>query len=166
MKSHFHGKFTLFTKGDIFWLETRNLQCHITNPKFAPKREGPFTITDVLSLLSYRLCLPHTWKIHPVFHASLLSPYQENKTHRVNSPAPAPDLINGEEEYEVEKIPKHRGSPTNRKYLIWWKGYSAKEDSWLPEMEFENASTTLRAYKASHPLAFPSSPSLSKTTRH
>ena len=154
MKSHFHGKFNPFTKGEKVWLEARNLKCCVSNPKFAPKREEPFTIMDVPSPLSYRLHLPHTWKIHLVFHTTLLSPYHENETHRVNFPAPPPDLIDREEEYGVEKILKHQGPPTNHKYLIWWRGYSTEEDSWLPEMEFKNAPATLKAYKTSHSSAF------------
>ena len=63
--------FVPFKKGEKVWLEARNLKWNITNPKFAPKREGPFTIMDVLSPITYRLRLPQTWSIHPVFHASL-----------------------------------------------------------------------------------------------
>ena len=84
--------FKPFVKGDKLWLEARNLKCLIINLKFTPKREGPFTITKVLSLIVYQLRLPKTWKIHPVFHASLLSPYCENEVHSRNFPAPPPDL--------------------------------------------------------------------------
>ena len=49
-----------------------------------PKWEGPFEITDVLGPLTYRLNLPKTWKIHNVFHASLLRQYRENKVYGAN----------------------------------------------------------------------------------
>jgi hypothetical protein len=39
-----------------------------------------------------------------VFHASLLSPYKETEEHSANYPELPPDLIEGEEEYEVEEI--------------------------------------------------------------
>ena len=42
-------KFTPFKKGDKVWLGAWNLKCSITNPKLAPKWEGPFVITKVLS---------------------------------------------------------------------------------------------------------------------
>ena len=77
---------------------------------------------------------------------------------------PPPDIIDREEEYELKKILKHCRPPTNHKYLLWWKGYSAEEDSWLPEAEFKNAPATLKAYNASHPLSFPSTP-LTETTQ-
>ena len=118
MNSRSRRGFKPFAKGDKVWLEARNLKRLIINPKFAPKREGPFTITKVLSPIVYQLRLPKTWKIHPVFHASLLSPYCENEVHGKNFPAPPPDLINGEEEYEIEKIIRHCGTPSSRSFLI------------------------------------------------
>ena len=109
MKNQIKSKFTPFEVNDKVWLEARKLKWSIIDPKFAPKREGPFTITKVLSPLSYKLKLPTSWKILPVFHASLLTPYHENKIHRLNFLAPHPDLIDNEEEYEIERILKHRG---------------------------------------------------------
>jgi len=55
MASRTHQGFTPFNKEDKVWLEARNLKCSITNLKFAPKREGPFTITKVLSSIVYQL---------------------------------------------------------------------------------------------------------------
>ena len=147
MRSRIHSKFIPFTIGEKVWLEARNLKRDVVDPKFSPKREGPFEITRVLSSLSYELRLPSTWRIHPVFHASLLSRYKENEVHGPNFPAPPPDLIGNEEEYEVERILKHRGHPRNRSFLIRWKGYTAEEDSWLHEADLGNASDTLQAYK-------------------
>jgi len=39
------------------------------------------------------------------------------------------ELIDGEEDYEVETICAHRGSPGQRQYLVSWKGYSCAEDT-------------------------------------
>ena len=65
------NNFTPFHKGEKVWLDLRNLKT-LYHRKMAPKREGLFEITDVLGPLTYRLNLPETWKIHNVFHASLL----------------------------------------------------------------------------------------------
>ena len=69
-------KFTPWKVGDKVWLEGRNLRLHYPTKKLAPQQEGPFKISHVISPLAYRLQLPPTWKIHDVFHASLLSTYQ------------------------------------------------------------------------------------------
>ena len=57
-----------------------------------------------MSHVNYRLELPAQWQIYPVFHIDLLTPYHETITHGRNYLHPPPDLINGKEEYEVEKI--------------------------------------------------------------
>ena len=167
MSSRNNRGFTPFAKGDKVWLEARNLKRSIANPKFAPKREGPFTIVKVLSPITYQLRLPKTWKIHHTFHASLLTPYRENEVHGRNFPALPPDLIEGEEEYEIEKILRHRGSLSARMFLIRWKGYSAEEDSWIAERELKHAKSALEEYKKLHPSVFSpqSSPPTRKTTR-
>ena len=74
----------------------------------APKREGPFKIVKILGPLTYRLKLPKPWKIHNVFHATLLRPYQETQMYRENYPRLLPILEGGEELYEVETILNHR----------------------------------------------------------
>ena len=146
MATHTQQRFVPFKKGEKVWLEARNLKCSVTNLKFAPKREGPFTITKILSPITYQLHLPKTWKIHPVFYATLLSPYHNNDIHSLNFPAPPSDLITGEKEYEIDWILHHRGSPSRWSFLIRWKGYSAEEDSWVPEWDLKNAKSTLNDY--------------------
>ena len=74
----------------------------------ALKREGPFEIEEVLGPVTYRLKLPTTWRIHNVFHAVLLKPYQENEICGENFTTPPPDIVDGEEVYQVETILKHR----------------------------------------------------------
>ena len=147
MKNRIRGKTTTFEIGDKVWLEARNLRRNVVTPKFAPKRKGPFKIKKVLSTLSYQLDLPKSWKIHPTFHISLLSLYKETDTHGPNYIRPPPELVNGEEEYEVERILKHRGHPKRHQYLIRWKDYEADEDSWIPEKDLGNSSEILLEYK-------------------
>ena len=73
-----------------------------------PKWEGPFEITEVLGPVTNRLKLPTSWRIHDVFHAVLLRPYKENEVYGENFTQPPPEVVEGEEVYEVESILKHR----------------------------------------------------------
>jgi hypothetical protein len=52
---------------------------------------------------AYKLQLPDSLKIHPVFHVSLLKPYLSG---RAKLPPP-PEVIYDEFEYEVESILDH-----------------------------------------------------------
>ena len=90
------------------WLEAKNLTLSHGMPKISPKRHGPFEIEKEISSVAYKLRLPPQWRIHPVFHASLLLPYQETKEHGPNYTRPPPELIDNEEQYEVEAIRTHR----------------------------------------------------------
>ena len=114
--------------------------------------EGPFEITKVIRLVTYQLKLPATWKIHPVFHATLLRQYNEMDVYGANFPRPPPDLIKGEEVYEVEWILKHRKRGRGYQYYVAWKGYPILEASWEPENVFSDNSDLLTKYKLNHHL--------------
>jgi hypothetical protein len=116
------SNFVPFEKGQKVWLDTRNLKMS-HHKKMTPKREGPFIIDEVLGPVTYRLQLPESWKIHNVFHATLLRPFIENDVYGNNYPRPLPELLEGEEVYEVETILKHRRRGRGYQYYVKWKGY-------------------------------------------
>jgi len=110
-----------------------------------------------MSPVNYRLKLPTQWSIHDVFHIDLLTPYHETDLHGSNYSRPAPDLIDNEEEYEVEKILDTRqfGRGWKKQYLIKWKGYPNSDNEWVdkknvhaPEAirEFESRNPTVRTH--------------------
>jgi len=99
--------FIPFKKGDKVWLDSRNMKTQY-NKKMKPKQEGPFIIAEVLGPVTYRLQLPSSWRIHNVFHATLLRPYKENDIYESNFPELPTELENKEEVYEVDLIINHR----------------------------------------------------------
>src|SRR6266436_5220663 len=116
------------------WLDTFHLKLPHQKAKLTPKCLGPFKITQEISPVAYRLELPPNWRIHDVFHASLLTPYYETAVHGPNFTRPPPDLIDREEEYKVERIVAHRqlGPSKRLQYLIKWKGYPKSDNTWEP----------------------------------
>ena len=119
--------------GDLVWLEGRNLKTNQPASKLAAKRYGPFPVAQVLSPVTYQLTLPSQWKIHPVFHVDLLTPYKEMALHGSNYTRPPLDLIADEEEYEVEQVLDSRLQGCNRKvqYLVKWVGYPDSNNQWI-----------------------------------
>jgi hypothetical protein len=143
--------FTPFKKGDKVWLDSRNLKM-LYHRKMAPKREGPFEIAETIGTVAYRLKLPTAWKIHNVFHASLLRQYKENKVYGANFESPPAEIVGEEEVYEVETILNHRKRGRGYQYLIKWKGYSINETSWESEKAFSDEGELLLQYKRRHRL--------------
>ena len=123
-----------YKNGDQVWLEATHLKLRHQKTKLTPKHYGPFRVVKEISPVAYKIQLPMSWGIHDVFHTSLLSPYQETAAHGPNFSRPPPDLVDGEEEYEVERIVNHRrhGRARRLQYLIKWKGYPESDNTWEP----------------------------------
>ena len=128
------------------------LKNDISQEKMAPKREGPFEILDVLGPVTYQLKLPLSWKIHNVFHTTLLRPYKENNIYGQNFPEPPPEILNEEEVYNMETILKHRQQGNKYQFLIKWEGYPISEATWEPEDSFSDDGDILTQYKVCHQL--------------
>jgi hypothetical protein len=122
-----------FQTGDQVWLDGHNIKMFHPTAKLVPKRHSPFPIIRVLLPITYELCLPVQWKLHPVFHVDLLTPYRKTEFHSTNYDKPPPDLIDGEEEYKVERIMASRrfGRGHKLQYLVKWKGYPDAENQWV-----------------------------------
>ena len=56
-------------------------------------------------------------------------------------------ICDREEEYEVEKIINKRKRYGRWEYLVRWKGYMAKEDSWEREVNLKNAKEAVEEYE-------------------
>jgi hypothetical protein len=151
MKSKYDDKHTpqAFSKGDWVLLSTKNLKLQQPSRKMSPKFIGPFEVLEKVGTQAYRLRLPPKYRIHNVFHVSLLMRHQQRAgVPRTNTTAP--DLTpEGEEAWEVEKILEERVHKGKKMYLLRWHGYSKEHDSWHTEADFENMTEMLAAWEQS-----------------
>jgi hypothetical protein len=147
-----HCDIPKYKEGDLVWLEGKNLHVNQPTAKLAPRRHGPFKVTQVMSAVNYRLELPTQWSIHPVFHIDLLTPYRETTMHGPNFTRPTPELIDGEEEYSVEKIldSRHFGQRQRLQYLVKWEGYPDSDNMWVDKDDVF-ADDKVREFKSSNP---------------
>ncbi len=113
----------------------------------AAKRTGPFLITKKLGPVTYELQLPKSWRIHNRFHVTLLTLVKENDIYSQHFTEPPPDLIKGEEEWEVEAIITYRTQRGKPKYLVHWKGYPNSEQTWQTTTDLENSKEIFDEYK-------------------
>jgi hypothetical protein len=72
-----------FKVGDKVWLLKKNIVTTRPCAKLDYKRLGPFKIAKLVGLVACQLELPPQFKIHDVFHVSLLEPYHETRSQNV-----------------------------------------------------------------------------------
>ena len=122
-----------FQQGDLVWLEGHNLKTDRPSVKLATKRYRLFSVAQELSPVTYQLTLPEQWKIHPVFHVDLLTPYKETVFHCPNYTRPPLDLVNNKEEYKVEQVLdlRVRGCNCKVQYLVKWVRYPDSNNQWI-----------------------------------
>jgi hypothetical protein len=89
--------------GDHVWLGGKNLKTQYPAAKLGHKRYGPFKVEKQVGNSTWKITLPASMRIHPVFHISLLTTaYKETEEHGVISTRPPPEIIDTKEEYKVE----------------------------------------------------------------
>jgi hypothetical protein len=123
-----------------------NIKHGKTNRKLLPKWIGPFKVVQKVGPVSYKLELNPGWRVHPVFHVSLLELYKSDGRVR---PPPPPIELEDALEYELNVIEKHRitGKKHSKiSFLIAWKGYGPEHNSWKPEKNVANAPEKIAEY--------------------
>ena len=119
--------------------------------KLAQQRIGSFKILDhkLGKGNAMRLELPPTYGIHDVISVLHLepAPRAEDDPFGRTPPEAVPEIIDGEEEWEVERILRKKGRGARTRYLVRWKMCTAEEDSWLPRSEFEHAQDLLKDFE-------------------
>jgi len=160
-KEHYDAKVKespAFKIGDLVWLSKKHIATNRPSRKLDYRRLGPFKILEIVgeAKSAYKLELPVQIKIHPVFHVSLLTPYKVNTLPgRHQAPAPLPDIIDGNNEWEVEKILDSRIHYRKLQYYVDWKGYTPADRTWEPAEHVANSPECVEEY---HRL-FPQRPS-------
>jgi hypothetical protein len=125
----------LFGVGDKVLLSTK----YFTPPayqgrkrKLASKYAGPYEVVKVVSPVAVKLRLPPGTKAHPVFHTSMLKPYVVDPTGTRSQSPPEPVILEGFEEYVVEKVLAERKHRNKLQYLVKWKHYPLSDATWEP----------------------------------
>jgi len=121
--------------GDLVMLNGRNIETRRPSKKLDHKNHDPFQIEKIVSLLAVRLTLPRKWKIHNVFHLSLLEPYRTSEHRAPLDPSKVlreVDDIEQSEEYDVEEVMSsvERGWGNNKTilYLVKWLDCPERKD--------------------------------------
>ncbi|XP_053571514.1 uncharacterized protein LOC128661265 [Bombina bombina] len=129
-----HSPTPLYKIGDLVLLSTKHLKLQLPSKKLANQYIGPYPIISIVNPNAVKLKLPIDCRLHPVFHVSLLKPY--DSPHQ-SSPLP-PVLLQDGPEYEVERILDSRVRRRSLQYLVKWKGYDKHLYSSYPSFTTES----------------------------
>jgi len=107
---------------------------------------GPYKIKGIISSNTVELELPKSIRIHPVVNISRVRLYKPQVEGQKKIP-PKLVIIEGEEEFEMEKILNKRIVQRKEKFLVRWKGYTAEGDTWESKENLENAKELVEKFK-------------------
>jgi len=107
---------------------------------------GPYKVKGIVSSNAIELELPKSIRIHPVVNISRVQLYKPQVEGQKKTP-PKLVIIEGEEEFEIEKIINKRTVRGKKKFLVRWKGYTVEEDTWESRENLENAKELVEEFE-------------------
>ncbi|XP_019176159.1 PREDICTED: uncharacterized protein LOC109171563 [Ipomoea nil] len=125
-----------FAEGDNVLLKFRShrqssVQRRISQ-KLAPRYFGPFTIVRKLSTVSYKLALPATAKVHPIFHVSQLRSVAGMYPVLLSFPGISID----EQGYIPQDVLAIHEQSGNTQVLVQWEGQPKDDTTWVDIADF------------------------------
>jgi len=138
--------------GDKVWLRRKNIQTTRPSNKLDHKQIGPYTIKEKVGLRAYKLDLPPTVRLHPVFHISLLEPTASTKPipgHQQQPPPPV--IIQEQQEWEVEKILDSQHHRNQIQYRVKWTGFHDPDRTCYPARNFKNSPDLIHQFHEEYP---------------
>ncbi|XP_020231808.1 uncharacterized protein LOC109812288 [Cajanus cajan] len=130
-----HRRQLEFSVGDWVYVKLRpHRQLSVArriNPKLSPRYYGPFQILSKVGVVAYKLQLPNTAQIHPVFHVSQL---KRSVTKGSSLSAMPSGLISAEEDFPAPEtvlaVREGKDSSCSAEWLVLWKSQPVEEATW------------------------------------
>jgi len=135
--------------GDLVLLSTKDLKWQMKerrSEKLTKHFVEPYKVKGIISSNAIELKLPKSIKIHPVVNVSRVRLYKPQVEGQKKIP-PKLVIIEGEEEFEVEKILNKRTVRGKKKFLIRWKGYMVEEDTWENRENLKNTKELVEGFE-------------------
>ena len=143
------GKGEEYKVEDLVLLSTKDLKWQMKGRRSEKLTEhfvGPYKVKGIISSNIIELELPKSIKIYPVVNVSRVRLYKPQIEGQKKIP-PKPVIIEGEEEFKVEKILNKRLVRGKEKFLVRWKRYMAEEDTWENRENLKNAKELVEEFE-------------------
>ena len=135
--------------GDFVYVDMRNIKTSRPSKKLDNKNMGPYEIIKRHGAASYELDL-RGLKIHPVFHSNLLRLYPNNPLPGQTPAEPEPVIIDGEEEWEVERVLDSAIRWGKLWYRVQWKDHPPRNE-WYKRELFTHSKELLEEFHGTYP---------------
>ena len=138
-----------FKVGNLVLLSTKELKWHMKGRRLEKLMERfvePYKVKNIISTNVVELKLPPTVHIHLVVNISKLQMYKlQIEGQKVMTSALV--IVEGEEEYKVEKILNKRKIQGKNKFLVCWKEYMAEADTWEDRGNLKNVGELVEEFE-------------------
>lgn len=123
-----------FELGDWVFLKLQPYRQHSvvnrSSQKLAPKYYGPYKIMDKFGPVAYKLQLPATFQIHPVFHVSQLKKLVGDVSTTTHLPSVIYETLTKNPEIILERKMVQRRGQAATMVLVKWANQLREEASW------------------------------------
>lgn len=140
-----------FDVGDLVWVSTKSWYTDRPSRKLDYPMAGPYRISAQEGH-SFRLDLPNSIKVHPVFSPDKLRKAANDALPGQYQDPPPPLEIDGNQEWEVDRVLAvrlHRGNTLQ--YRLRWLGFNDDDYTWYPAANLRNSPHLLRQFHEDHP---------------
>ena len=145
-----HRRIPDFDVGDSVYLSKTNLRTlERPSKKLDFPNDGPFKILKKIGH-SYLLDLPARMKIHPVLHADRLRKAAMDPLPGQRQEEPPPDIVFGQEEWEVKEILASRLYYKKLQYKVRWHGWD-DDHEWYHASNFKGSPQLLKEFHETYP---------------
>ena len=138
-----------FTVGDMVYVTRKGWTSDRPSLKLGAQNAGPYKISAMKGH-SYVVDLPDYMKMSNVFHADRLRKAATNPLPGQYEEPEPPVEIDGEPEFEVEKIESSRILGKKLQYKASWVGYD-KDDEWHNASNFVGAPQKVKEFHDAYP---------------
>ena len=103
--------------------------------KLSPKYYGPYKVLQKIGTMAYKLELPASSRVHPVFHVSCLKKAIGDKlpVQTIFPKADEEGKIILEPEVVTEARTRQLQNRSSSKYLVKWKNLPTKDSTWADD---------------------------------
>lgn len=145
-----HRREVEFDVGDYVYVTTKHWRTERPSKKLDYQNAGRYRIIEKIGH-SFKLDLPSSIKVKPVFHAEKLRKAAMDPLPGQDDDSTLPIVVNEQQEWEVEEILASKLRYHKLYYRVKWKGWAEPDLEWYPAVNFTGAPHKLRDFHKAYP---------------